>query len=211
MHPKYRKLIDREEPGPLRPLTGLLDIRLRITLGDMPLDEAFEAGVPGTDVDGTLGALLERLFGGEGDWSPSDDDLAKNPDLPDLIEELEAILRSASAGRSDARFFVNHGPEARLEDPVGGMCRGCPAPGDEPEAVLLDLVIEQRFTPLAYSVGLGHWGSRDELREHLETQALLASDLAAARRPATRTAGAAVSRPSPAGSVAPACSTSPAS
>ena len=36
-------------------------------------------------------------------------------------------------------------------------------------------MFEQRFTPLAYSVGRGYWESRDELRAHLEMNALLAS------------------------------------
>ena len=173
--PKYRKLIDGEEPYPLRTLTGRRGLRLRITLGDMPLDEAFEVGAPGVDMDETLGGLLEGLFGGEGGWRPSRDDLTRNPDLPDLVEELEGIFRSSHAGRSDIRFFVNHGPEVQPEDAVGEHCRAASAPGAGPEVALLDLVIEQRFTPLAYSVGRGHWASRDELREHLEMQALLAS------------------------------------
>ncbi len=175
MSVKYRKLIDGEEPGPLRPFTGRRNIRLRITLGDMPLDEAFDAGVSGVDVDESLGSLLGRLFGGGDGWRPSDEDLARNPDLPDLTEELEGILRSAGSSRSDVRFFVNHGPEAQPTDAVGGLCRATLGSGGGPEVALLDLVIEQRFTPLAYSAGRGYWGSRDELREHLETQALLAS------------------------------------
>ena len=59
---------------------------------------------------------------------------------------------------------------------LGELCRTAHAPDGTGEVPLLDLVIEQRFTPLAYSVGLGHWASRDELRERLETTALLASD-----------------------------------
>ena len=176
MSPKYQKLAQSEEPSPLRTFTGILNIRLRVTLGDMPLDEAFEAGVPDVDMEGTLGDLLERLFGGDGDWSPSDEDLARNPDLPDLVDELEAILRSLDAGRSQVRFFINHGPEAWAESVVGELCRAAHTPGGTGEVPLLDLVIEQRFTPLAYSAGQGHWASRDEFREHLETTALLASD-----------------------------------
>ena len=185
MSPKYQKLAQSEEPSPLRTFTGILNIRLRVTLGDMPLDEAFEAGVPDVDMEGTLGELLERLFGGDGDWSPSDEDLARNPDLPDLADELEAILRSSDAGRSDVGSFINHGPEAWAESVVGELCRTAHAPDGTGEVPLLDLVIEQRFTPLAYSAGQGHWASRDELREHLETTALLASDIGRgeARRP----------------------------
>ncbi len=175
MPPKYRKLIGDEEPVPVHSFEGRRDVRLRVTLGDMPLEDAFEAGVPDVDMDGTLSALLERLFNGDGDWLPSDDDLVDNPDLPDLAGELEAIFRSSLAGRSDVRFFVNHGPEALLDDAVGDLCRGVLSSNEGPEVPLLDLVIEQRFTPLSYSVGLGHWASRDELREHLEMQALLAS------------------------------------
>ena len=176
MPSKYQKLREGQEPGSLRSFTGRRDLRIRITLGDMPLDEAFEAGVADVDMNGTLGDLLERLFDGDGDWSPSDEDLARNPDLPDLADELEAIFRSSDAGRSDVGFFINHGPEARAESVLGELCRNAHAPDGTGEVPLLDLVIEQRFTPLAYSVGLGHWASRDELRERLETTALLASD-----------------------------------
>ena len=173
--PRYKKHREGEEPGPLRSFAGLRDIRLRITLGDMPLEEAFEAGVPDVDMAGTLDGLLERLFGGDRDWWPSDEDLAKNPDLPELADELEAIFRSAGEGRSEVRFFINHGPEAQLEDALGKLCRDILTPGEPSEAVLLDLVFEQRFTPLAYSVGRGCWESRDELRARLEMNALLAS------------------------------------
>ena len=173
--PRYKKHREGEEPGPLRSFTGLRDIRLRITLGDMPLEEAFEAGVPDVDMAGTLGGLLERLFGGDRGWWPSDEDLAKNPDLPELADELEAIFRSAGEGRSDVRFFINHGPEAQLEDALGKLCRDILTPGEPSEAALLDLVFEQRFTPLAYSVSRGCWESRDELRARLEMNALLAS------------------------------------
>ena len=176
MAPKYQKLAEGDEPGPLSPFTGRSDLRLRITLGDMPLDEAFEAGVPDVDMEGSLGGLLEGLFGGGGVWWPSDEDLAKNPDLPELIEELEAILRSVDAGRSEVAFFINHGPGAQLESAVGRLCRAALAPDGVQEVSLLDLVIEQRFTPLAYSVGRGYWDSREELCEHLESTALLASD-----------------------------------
>ena len=173
---KYRKPIDGEGTGPLNSFAGRRDLRLRITLGDMSLEEAFEVGVPDVDMAGTLGGLLERLFGGDGDWSPSDEDLAEDPDLLELVEELEAIFRSSHAGRSNVRFFVNHGPEAKLDDAVGELCRNGPASQGAPEVALLDVVIEQRFTPLAYSVGLGYWDSRDEIREHLEMNAVLALD-----------------------------------
>ena len=183
--PKYRKLLESEEPGPLGPFTGRGDLRLRITLGDMPLNEAFEAGVSDVDMEGSLGDLLERLFGGHGEWWPSDEDLARNPDLPDLAEELAGIFRSANARRSDVRLFVNHGPEAQPGDAAGGLCREVLTQGGASEVALLDIVIDQRFTPLAYSVSRGYWESRVELREHLETQALLASPRARkeARRP----------------------------
>ena len=175
MSAKYQKLIEGGEPGPLRPFAGRGDLRLRITLGDMPLAEAFEAGVPDVDMGETLGGLVGRLFGGAGDWWPSDTDLARNPDLPDLVVELEGIFRNSHAGRSDVRFYVNHGLEAQPADQVGEMCRGVLTPRDGTEVALLDVVIEQRFTPLAYSVGRGYWESRDKLREHLEFQAMLAS------------------------------------
>lgn len=175
MAPKYQKLAEGQDPSALRSFTGRRDLRIRITLGDMPLDEAFEAGVPDVDMEGPLSGLLERLFGG-GEWWPSDEDLARNPDLPELVEELEAISRSSLAGRSDVGFFINHGPEARLEDMVGDLCCDALTSNEGLEAPLLDLVIEQRFTPLAYSVGRGYWKSRDELREQLEMNALLASD-----------------------------------
>ena len=168
---KYQKGPGVGYVGGAGALSGCGRLRLRITLGDMPLDDALEAMLDDADFGQSLGSLLEGLF--EDGWVPSDADLARNPDLPDMLDELAAILRSSREGRSALGFYVNHGAEAQLDSVVGGMCRAESASCGGLEAVLLDLVIEQRFTPLAYSVGLGYWKSRDELRERLEGQALL--------------------------------------
>ena len=171
--PKYQKGRGGEYAGGAGPLLGRGQVRLRITLGDMPLDDAFEAELGDVDLDQPLGSLLEALFGDESDWAPSDAEIARNPDLPDMRAELNAILRSSRQFRSVLQLHVNHGQQAQPDDSIGSLRRARPGAGDSPEAALLDLVLEQRFTPLAYSASRGFWQSKDDLLERLEEQALL--------------------------------------
>ena len=103
MSPKYEKLARGEQPGPLRPFTGRTAVRLRITLGDMSLDEAFEAWAEDVDAGESVGGLLERLFGGHGEWRPSNEDLARNPTCRNWSKSWRASSEAHSLAEASSR------------------------------------------------------------------------------------------------------------
>ena len=139
---------------------------LRLTLGEMPLEDALELPLPPADYSGTLGGLLDRAF-------PTDPgrqaevisllDPTDNPDAPEMYAEVLRFMGDWRRGRCALRFFANHGPEIEPAEQVGARVAGD----------LLDLVIEQRFTPLDYAVRTGHWAGRRELLDWLQESTVL--------------------------------------
>ena len=149
------------------PLPTLL---LRITLGDMPLEDAFQLEPP-YDANSTLGGLLDATFPPD----PLDQrrvkrllDAKVNPDLPDMYDALVELFDHWHDRRCDLRFYVNHGPELTLDSPIGGWLMQLDA-GPR----LLDLVIEQLPTPLEYAVRLGHADDATEIMRWLEETSVL--------------------------------------
>ena len=143
---------------------------LRVTLGDMPLEDAFQVETPFRP-DTTLGGLLDATFPPD----PWDQrrikrllDTRANPDLPDMYDALGELLDHWREHRCDLRFHVNHGAEVTLDGRIGGWLA---ERGDAP--ALLDLVIEQTPTPLEYAVSLGYAGSAASILQWLEETALL--------------------------------------
>lgn len=143
---------------------------LRITLGDMPLEDAFQVETP-FGPDTTLGGLLDATFPPD----PWDQrrikrllDSRANPDLPDMYDALVELLDHWRERRCDLRFYVNHGAEITLDAHIRGWLveRGA-APG------LVDLIIEQLPTPLEYAVSLGYAGSTASILQWLEETTLL--------------------------------------
>jgi hypothetical protein len=144
---------------------------LRVTLGDMPAEDALQLTLASTGLAGSLGELLEQAF----PTSPEQTsrvlvalDLEENPDAREMHDELMAMLRGWRAGKCELRFFVGRHQEIALTDPI-------------PQFRLnrLDLVVEQRYTPLEYAVGNGLWDHQEQLLDWLREQtALLISALA---------------------------------
>ena len=128
---------------------------LRVSLGDMDLEESFWISLPPRlDLPAhlTIDGLLDEVF--------SDDevkraelaaalDVRANPDLPDMYDALLIVFDQWRRGDCTLRFFANHGPEVELSDLLSNHIglRRSPDPIVEARP-LLDLVIEQRFDVL---------------------------------------------------------------
>ena len=107
----------------------------------------------------SLGELLDRAFSEDEAGQRhvrASFDLRENPDLPEMYEALVDVFSGWRGGRFSLRLFVNHGPEVGRSDAVGGHLRN-DRPGAKGAAgvPLLDLIIEQRYTPLDYAVRRG--------------------------------------------------------
>ena len=171
--PRYAKGPTPPQRKAATPATVLL----RVTLGDMPLRDAYEVSAPAPVHDETLGTLLSRLFP-----APSsaniDEEIMPGPavDLDSIAmrAELSKMIFDAQAARCSLSFFVNHGPQVEAADLVAPHLREARAGAD---TALLDLVIEQQLTPLEYSVTRGDWPGVPELVAWLEDgTALLSTD-----------------------------------
>ena len=169
--PRYSKRLpgDDRALAPLEPEEMDRALTVRITLGEMTLDDAFSMRLPASFRELSLGDLIERVFPDDSyAESTASLDVRANPDLPELYESLLDTFRTWRRGGCDLRFCVNDGPEISAAEPVAkhlGVLR--------PAQTLLDLVIEQRFTTLDHAVAHDHWTSTKELREWLQSYTML--------------------------------------
>ena len=169
---KYDKKLSGESLRESRRLTCSVNLRFRVTLGDMALEDAFDVVVGFIDPSQSLGQFLDCLFREGSTWNPLDSDIISNPDIPEIRDELAVIFEHASTGRSSLKFYLNHGAEVFLDNRIGDLCQSVLGDYDK-EPTILDLVIEQYFSPIAYSVGRGYWKSKADLVRHLDLQAWL--------------------------------------
>ena len=147
-------------------------LALRVTLGDMPLSDAFEVVIPGIDAGASIGDLLDRVFGSDGvrDEAVFDAlDTRLNPDLPEMYADMLDVFADWRDGRSSLRTHRNHGAEIASADDLARHLCGVP----ESSAPLLDLVVEQRYTPLEYAADRWYGGDHAMLVRHLQAQVML--------------------------------------
>lgn len=170
--PRYKKrLLDQDEKhNPLDSAESDQPLALRVSLGEMGLEDAFYTPLPSSFVRLSLGEVIDRVFPDDphGDLEGASLDLRANPDLTEMYEALLTIFRVWKRGGCALRFFVNDGPEIAGEEPLSTHLELYRS-----GLRLLDLVIEQRFTTLDYAVARGYWGTRDELEEWLQGLTLL--------------------------------------
>ena len=120
---------------------------LRVTLGNMGLEDAFQLRLSPEMSRLTVGGLLDEVF--------SDQDAAQlrflsaldiqaNPDLPAMYEELLDIFAQWRRDDCTLTFFARHGPRVRLADRVADHVDFRPSQGGEHAlGPTLDLAIEQ--------------------------------------------------------------------
>ena len=147
-------------------------LRVRITLGDMPLSDAFEVVVPDVDAGSSVGDLLDRVFGAGGvrDEAVFDAlDTRRNPDLPEMYADLLDVFTDWRDGRCSLRMHRNHGPEIESDDDLTPHLAGV----EGSRTPLLDIVAEQRYTPLEYAADRWYGGDRALLVRHLREHVML--------------------------------------
>ena len=147
-------------------------LRVRITLGDMPLSDAFEVDLPDVDLRVSIGDLLDRVFGPDGARDEAVVDLLdtrRNPDLPEMYADLLDVFTDWRDGRCSLRMHRNHGPEIESDDDLAphlSAAEGSRTP-------LLDVVAEQRYTPLEYAADRWYGGDRALLVRRLQEHVML--------------------------------------
>ncbi len=154
-----------------------VSILLQVTLGTMPLDEAFTVYLPSDYARLTAAEFFDIAFS-DGDAQQAKVrerlDLKGNPDLPDIYAGLLEIFEGWRGGRYALRFFTNNGPEVDLSHRVGSYLRMRHSRSRRPsELVVWDLVVEQRPRSLDYAVERGYAESSAALLGWLQERSLL--------------------------------------
>ena len=143
---------------------------LRITLGEMPVEDGFWIGLSDDLSPFSLRELFSRVF-------PTDPSLQQpllqrldvkgNPDLPDMYDALVEIFVREELGLCTIDTYVNYGP--RIDDlatVAQYLTKNDPSP-------VLDLVLEQRFSAIDYAVRRGDFVHQNEALAWMRSRVLL--------------------------------------
>ena len=185
--PKYAKPLDHAT-APWRDHSLADDdtaFVLRITLGDMPIEDGFWIALRDELSSLPLRELFARVF-------PQDEtlqqpylarlDVNRNPDLPEMYDALVEIFAREGLGLCSVETHVNHGP---MLDSSAVVEHHMPKIDTPP---VLDLVLEQRFSAIDYSIRRGDFRDVDEALTWMRSRVLLfflgASDYALRSEPA---------------------------
>ena len=155
--------------------SGKGSFELRVTLGDMGLEDAFRLRLPPTMSWLTVGGLLDEVFSEEDAAQIrflSALDIQANPDLPAMYEELLDIFAQWRRDDCTLSFFSRHGPLVRLADRVEDHVNFRPSQrGEHAVDPTLDLAIEQTHDVLGRFADWG--GGNGALMRWLQRRAFL--------------------------------------
>ena len=170
--PKYAKPLDTYRV-PWRSASssvGDSEFVLRITLGEMPIEDGFWIALPDDLSAPSLRELFNQVF-------PSDPslqhailqrlDVSGNPDLPDMYDDLVEIFAREERGLCTVDTYVNHGPKLDDSATIGQQL----TTNDTPP--VLDLVLEQRFSAIDYAVSRGDFADREQALGWMRSRVLL--------------------------------------
>jgi len=149
-------------------------LEVRISLDDSGLEDAFRLTLLPHIWHLTVGDMLNEVF--SEDEAQQDDvlalmDLATNPDLPEIYEDLLDLFGQCRVGDCTLRFFANNGPEVDLFHPISDHLTMFRIDAYAEAKPLLDLVVERRYEVLARFEEDG--GDTDTLLEWLRGLILL--------------------------------------
>ncbi len=169
--PRYAKPLDATNPPwSSRPPASDCNLVLRVTLGAMPIEDAFWIGLPSGLCSVSLRDLLHRVFPPAQSAQHSFRqrlDLDINPDLPDMYDSLVDIFARVEAGMCTVDIYQNHGPKLDGSSLVSHVVDQSHAPP------VLDLVLEQRFSPIDYAVRQGEFANTEDAMAWMQTRMLL--------------------------------------
>lgn len=170
--PKYAKPLDTY-PAPWRSSSFAVadsEFIVRITLGEMPIEDGFWIALPNDLAPLSLRELFNQVF-------PSDPslqhailqrlDVNGNPDLPDMYDALVEIFVREGFGLCTVDTYVNHG--LKLDDSAV-VSRHLAKSGNPP---LLDIVLEQRFSAIDYAVRRADFRDAGETLTWMSSRVLL--------------------------------------
>ena len=158
---------------------------LRITLGDMPIEDGFWIALRDDISSLSLRELFRRVF----PTNPSLQrpfverlDVNRNPDLPEMYDALVEIFAREELGLCSVETHVNHGPMLDSSAVVEQHMTKIDTPP------VLDLVLEQRVSAIDYSIRRGDFRDVDEALTWMRSRVVLfflgASDYALRTEPA---------------------------
>ena len=170
--PKYAKSLDTYS-SPWRSSSldvSDIDFILRITLGEMPIEDGFWIPMPEEFASLQLRELFKGVF-------PADPllqqpflrrlDIRGNPDLPDMYEALIDIFVQEKLGLCSVEAYVNHGPKVSDSAVVDQYLV------KDDTLPVLDLVLEQRFSAIDYAVRRGDFVDQGEALAWMRSRVLL--------------------------------------
>ena len=172
--PKYAKSLDTSALPWRTSSSSVSDSEfvLRITLGEMPIEDGFWIALSDDLSSLSLQELFDRVF-------PADPSLQQpflqrlevkgNPDLPDMYDALVEIFAREGLGLCTVDTYVNHGPKLDDSSALGQHL----TKNDTPP--VLDLVLEQRFSAIDYAVRRGDFADHDEVLAWMRSRVLLYS------------------------------------
>ncbi len=128
-------------------------LRVSLTLGAMPLEDAFWIDLPLSAADMSLASLIDRLCpasDADADAVRAELDIRSNPDLPEMYEVLLGLIDHWRAGTSRITFRTPAGVEANPSLPAS--CWLVPESAEAPPSAVdrsLNLSLDHRFDALA--------------------------------------------------------------
>lgn len=137
----------------------------------MPIDDAFWIVLPDDLSSLSIGQLFQQVFPRGESLQASFRErlgLEANPDLADMYESIVDIVARRQAGLCTVWVYRNHG------QPLGDSTAVRQLKCEEDRGLLLvDLVLEQRFSPIEYAVTRGEFSDADEALRWLQSRAVL--------------------------------------
>ena len=170
--PKYAKSLDTI-PVPWRTFPSSFrdsEFVLRITLGEMPIEDSFWIGLPEDITSLSLRELFAQVFPRDASLQQpflQRLDLNRNPDLSDMYDALVDIFARVELGMCAVDTYRNQGPklsDSTVVDHHLTMDDTLP---------VLDLVLEQRFSAIDYAVRRGEFADQDEALAWMRSRVLL--------------------------------------
>jgi hypothetical protein len=149
----------------------------QVSLGEMSLEDAFWVELGPEYVNFRLGDFLDIAF----PWNKRQQskfssmlDVKENPDLPDMYGSLLEIFADWRDRKCSLNFFINQGPEIKLDDRLDDHLSLMQSPEHRiSETAVLDLVIDQNLDVLDHLTSTGYIKNKQTSIEFMQANMLM--------------------------------------